>query len=77
MNMIGKLNDDSLIQCYCNHFMGMLQMNEQDLTDTSVEQIIKSILTVDEFKSSISTFIQNAGNDNSSFWHNDDFFKKA
>lgn len=77
MNMIGRLNDDALVQCYCNQFMELLQVDQNGYTGSSTEQIIKCILSVDEFRSSISRLIQNTENNIYTLWHNHDFFKKA
>ncbi|XP_031636892.1 augmin complex subunit dgt3 [Contarinia nasturtii] len=77
MNMIGKLNDDALVQCYCNQFMELLQVNQNGYTGSVIEQVIKCILSVDEFRSSVSQLIQNTENNIYTLWRNHDFFKKA
>lgn len=77
MNSIGKLNGDTFVLEFCKQLMDMLQMNQKNYDESAIEQIIKCILTVDEFKSSISTFIQSMGNDFNSILNNHDFFSKA
>lgn len=77
MSLIGKLNNDILIQTICNNFMELLEVNPTNNVASPIEQVIKCILTVDEFKSSLSKLIANTENNISTLWRNNDFFKKA
>lgn len=77
MNVISKLNDDSLVQGYCNHCMELLQVNQNSCTGSAMEQIIKCISSVVEFKLNISRFIHNTENNISLLWNNTNFFKKT
>lgn len=75
--MIGKLTDDVLIQTVCTNFMDLLNVNPNDYEASTIEQIIKCVITVDEFKSSIEKLIQNTGNNIFTLWRNMEFFQKA
>ncbi|XP_055309300.1 augmin complex subunit dgt3 [Sitodiplosis mosellana] len=77
MNMIGKLSDTTSVQTVCNGFMELLEVNPNVYDASTVEQAIKCIITVDEFKSSITKLIQNTENNITTLWRNNDFFKKA
>lgn len=76
MNAIGRLNDDNLVQYYCNQIMDLLQVNIQDYAGSSMEQIIKCILSVDEFKMSFIRLVNISAMSMSSL-RNNEFFKKA
>lgn len=74
LNMIKKLGDDSMIQCYCNQFGELLQVYSGDLCNIGVDEFIKCILSMDEFKSNIFKRFRNAAHNLSPIFKTHDFF---
>lgn len=75
--MLGKLSDESLVQCYCNYFMEILHINLKEYDASINEKIIKSILTVEEFKSSVFKYIEEIDSDINSIFNDHDFFNEV
>lgn len=75
--MIGKLSNETLIQTVCNGFMELLDVNSDVCEASTDEQVIKCILTVDGFKSSITKLIENTENSITMLWRDNEFFKRA
>lgn len=75
--MIGKLSDDSMIHCYCNCLMELLHVNQNGFEGSLIEKVFKCIFTVDEFRTSISKYIESTDDDIHAIWNKFEFFKKA
>lgn len=77
MNAIGKLNNDAVINSYCDAIVDLLQVNVPEYRGNGIERIIKCILSVDEFKSKVSQQVESLKTKPSSIWIEYEFFKKA
>lgn len=75
--MIGKLSNETLLQMVCDCFMELLDVNSNVDAASTNEQVIKCILTVDEFESSITKLIENMENNITTLWRDNAFFKRA
>lgn len=77
MNTMVRHKNDAVTSGYCNHFMEMLRVNLQDFASAGIEGIIKCILSVHEFKSSISKIVENTFMSMSSLYQNYEHFEKS
>lgn len=77
MNTMVRHNNDAVTSGYCNHFMEALRVNLQEFASTGIEGIIKCILSVHEFKSSVLKVVENTFMSMSSLHQNYELFEKS